>query len=297
MRMIGQIQGETKARTFSNYLYVQGIDNQVEADKDGDWALWIHAEEELDRARTILAEYQSNPDDPKYKESAREAVALKERKEKEQKQFEKRVKERRHLFRPMSGYGFGPVTYVLITICIAVFILQNLGPSIAEKTLTKLLLTDYSTRGLRGLLEVRHGEIWRLVTPIFLHFSIMHIVFNMWILLDLGSMIEGRQSSLYFLALTLVLAVGSNLTQYYVYGPSLFGGMSGVDYGLFGYIWIRGKLDPGSGLYVQPSTVMMMIVWFFLCLSGWVGVIANGAHGGGLVLGMLWGWLSSLRRR
>ena len=166
--------------------------------------------------------------------------------------------------------------------------------------------------------EVRHGEVWRLITPIFLHFSVMHILFNMLWLKDLGSMIEGRQNTLYLLALVLVIAIGSNLTQFYLggylsghpihhlghvvgYGGPNFGGMSGVVYGLMGYIWIRGKRDPGSGLFLHPSTVSMMIIWFFFCMTPWAAAaigssVANGAHAGGLIIGMLWGWLASLRR-
>jgi len=51
--------------------------------------------------------------------------------------------------------------------------------------------------------------------------------------------------------------------------------MSGVVYGLLGYIWMKGKYDPGSGLALHKTTVAMMIGWYFLCLSGLVGHIAN----------------------
>jgi GlpG protein len=113
---------------------------------------------------------------------------------------------------------------------------------------------------------------------------------------DLGSMIEGRQSSLQLAVLVFVIAAVSNLAQYFAEGPS-FGGMSGVVYGLAGYIWIRGKYDPGSGLFLHPSTVAMMIVWFLLCLSGLVGYTANWVHAVGLGLGMAWGYLSSAKYR
>jgi len=73
--------------------------------------------------------------------------------------------------------------------------------------------------------------------------------------------------------------------------------MSGVVYGLLGYIWIRGKFDPASGLYLHSSTVVMMLLWLVAGFTGWLGPIANGAHLGGLVMGMAWGWLSSLRYR
>ena len=158
-------------------------------------------------------------------------------------------------------------------------------------------MTDWSSgQPDLTLPEIRHGEVWRLFTPIFIHLSPLHILFNMLWLRDLGSMIEGRQSSLHLLILTLVIAGCSNLAQCYTSGP-VFGGMSGVVYGLLGYIWMRGKFDPASGLYVHPSTVWMMIIWFFACLIGIIPHVANAAHAAGLVIGMAWGYLSSLRYR
>jgi membrane associated rhomboid family serine protease len=144
--------------------------------------------------------------------------------------------------------------------------------------------------------EVRRGELWRLITPIFIHFSWMHILFNMLWLKDLGSMIEARQGSGFLTIMVLVTAIASNLAQFLAVGPD-FGGMSGVVYALMGYIWIRGKLDPGSGLFLHPSTVMMMIIWFFVCWTGAVGHVANFAHAGGLLAGMAWGGLSGVRHR
>ena len=73
----------------------------------------------------------------------------------------------------------------------------------------------------------------------------------------------------------------------------MFGGMSGVVYGLLGYIWIRGKYDASSNLFVHPQTVMMMIIWFFLCLIGLIGNVANTVHGIGLATGIIWGYVSA----
>jgi GlpG protein len=125
--------------------------------------------------------------------------------------------------------------------------------------------------------------------------SIMHIVFNMMWMADLGSMIEDRQSTGLLARLVILLGIGSNLTQYVVTGSGRFGGMSGVVYGLIGYMWIRGKFDPACGLRLHQQTVVTSIIWFFFCFSGYAGPIANGAHAGGLVLGMIWGWLASRR--
>jgi GlpG protein len=79
-------------------------------------------------------------------------------------------------------------------------------------------------------------------------------------------------------------------------GGPFFGGMSGVVYGLVGYVWMKGKYDPAAGLFLHPWTVIMVILWFFVCLTGYVGTIANAAHAAGLVLGVAWGYLSSSRR-
>ncbi len=107
----------------------------------------------------------------------------------------------------------------------------------------------------------------------------------MW-LKDLGSQIEHKQSSKYFVFLVVLLASTSNLGQYFMSGPS-FLGMSGVVYGLLGYIWIRGKFDSSIWLFAQPFVVKFMIAWFFICLTGIVGNVANWAHGVGLVVGII----------
>jgi GlpG protein len=309
--MIGELDGETKARTFSDYLYVQGIDNQIEADKAGSWAVWIHAEEELGRARDLLARFLANPADPQFQNKGAAASELREKKKQEQVAYEKRLKQRRHLFRNLTTYGFGPLTFLLIFLCVVLSIFKALH---GEGSLDFLQISQMDIRNAnslslwRGFLErlslinqvlpeVRHGEVWRLVTPILLHYGFLHIFFNMLWLRDLGSMVEGRQSTLMLFVLIVAIGAVSNLAEYFVLGGGRFGGMSGVVYGLVGYIWIRGRLDPASGLYLNSSTVVMMIIWFFVCLVGVMGPVANTCHAAGLLMGMAWGYLSSLRHR
>jgi len=311
MRMIGHLDSGVKARSFSDYLTVKGIENSVETEKDGTWAVWIHSEEELKWAKDLLNLFQQNPADPKYQVAARDAEAVREKKRKEQEAYERRVKQRRHLFRPLTGYGFGPVTFTLIFLSVVVFVILHTQERM--RVITALHISNWDITDadqmslLRGFLkrislisgmlpEIRRGEVWRLFTPIFLHASFLHIFFNMLWLRDLGSMVEGRQSSWLLVILVAVFAASSDLAQFFVTGGG-FGGMSGVVYGLVGYIWIRGKYDPGSGLYLHPTTVAMMIIWFFVCLIGFYGAVANTAHFVGLMMGMAWGFISSLRHR
>ncbi len=298
MRLIGQLADEAAARTFGDYLYAQGIENQVEGQKGEGWALWINDEDKIDQASNLLRAFRENPADPKYRAKAKEAADRREAEQKDLAAYRKKVKDRRYLFRPLTEYGFGPLTFVLIVLCVVVAIISKLGDNL--EGIEPLFITHLNFAAdtyKTGLPSALRGEFWRLVTPIFIHFGILHLVFNMMWLRDLGSMIEGRQTSWHLLSLVLVIAAGSNVAQYYWNGP-VFGGMSGVVYGLLGYIWIRGKIDPGSGLYLHPTTVTMMIVYFFACFTPLIPIrVANAAHAVGLVMGMAWGYLSSLRYR
>ena len=299
MRQIGHFENESAARTFGNFLYVQGVENLVEAEAGHGWAVWVHAEEELERAAKWLAEFRAEPENPRFRAKAAVAEELRAKAEKERAAYAKRTKTGAQVFRAWHANGFGPVTVVLIVASVVVFILSKAGD--APERVMSLFTTEWAQadnyiRWLPAMPEIRSGEVWRLFTPIFIHFGFMHIIFNMLWLRDLGGAIEWNEGSLKFTLLVVVIAGLSNTAQFLVGGPS-FGGMSGVVYGLLGYIWLKGKFDPASGYFLHPQTVVMMAVWYFLCLTGLVGHIANTVHTVGLATGCAWGWLSSLRRK
>ena len=117
----------------------------------------------------------------------------------------------------------------------------------------------------------------------------MHLGFNMLNLMTLGNLLERRIRSWHYLTLALSVGLGSNLGQYFISGSQLFGGMSGVVYGLFGYIWLRSRHDKTFGLEIPSPFIVMALGWLVLCFTGKFGPIANAAHVVGLVLGALWG--------
>src|SRR5206468_11398478 len=82
MRMIGKLENESSARLFSDFLYAQGIENQTEPERSGAWALWIHAEEQMDAAKALLNDYRENPRDPKYQQASRVAVGKRKQEQK-----------------------------------------------------------------------------------------------------------------------------------------------------------------------------------------------------------------------
>lgn len=141
-----------------------------------------------------------------------------------------------------------------------------------------------------SLPEVRHGQVWRLFASIFLHFGIMHIVFNLMWLRDLGGFIQNRFGAGYLAVLVLLTAIVSNYAQLLWAGPGA-GGLSGVNYGLFGYLWMRGKFDRAGLWRLNPQTVQLMMIWLVVCYTGALGPIANAAHTGGLIFGMAAGFI------
>src|ERR1043165_2865925 len=297
MRMIGHLPSETSAATFSDFLYVEGITNLVEAEKDG-WAVWIHSEDHLEKARELLLNYRGNPKDPKYEKNSRLVAELKEREQRDAEAAEKRTYDRGRLFSSAMPFGIGPLTLILCGASVLVWGLMWLQPD--QKFLNNFWITQFRIdagyiRWTAGLPEIAHGQVWRLITPIFIHAwpSPFHLFFNIYAMVILGAMIEGRQGALLLGSLVLVIAVLSNLAQYYVSGPN-FCGISGVVYGLLGYIWMKGKFDPASGFYLHPQTVTMMLLWFFLCLAKVIPNIANTVHGVGLAVGVIWGFLASV---
>jgi GlpG protein len=295
MRMIGHLGNEAHARLFSDYLYAQGVDNDVEPDRDGSWAVWVHAEEELEHATRQLLHFQRQPGDEKYQH----AQALAEDRRAEQRKLDEAARKRhfdRDKLMPKRIYGIGMMTVGLIVLSVGLTLL-----SWTDLDLSWLRISEYDVRRggapariQHGLPEIREGQVWRLFTPILLHGNILHLLFNMLWLKDLGTMYESGRGMGRYLFFVLVIACLSNIGQFLISGPN-FVGMSGVVYALLGYVWIRGRLDPRSGFFVDQTTMLFMTIWFFACLFDIIPNVANTVHTVGFVGGLLWGYLATLR--
>lgn len=178
---------------------------------------------------------------------------------------------------------------VLTISLIALSILASLPTLLAsgDAVLAQFLIANPGSPGFSDILS---GQVWRLITPIFLHFGILHILFNMMWLWDLGRALELLKGRIFLGMFVVVTGIASNIAQYAITGSPLFGGMSGVVYGLLGYVWIQGRVNPRFGMTLHQSTVVMMLIWYVLCWTGMLGPIANWAHTAGLVIGVAWGF-------
>lgn len=171
--------------------------------------------------------------------------------------------------------------------------------------LAKIKKEDPSSGKGPLFVQIRKGEIWRLVTPTFLHWDLLHILFNMLWLWYLGRPVEERIGFFRTGAFTLFAAIGTNTLQYLMSGP-FFLGYSGVITALAGFIWMREKKAPWEGYPLSRSTLVFLLI-FVLVIFGIQGVsffmqifsdsdfnpnIANTAHISGALIGAFLGRLS-----
>lgn len=300
MRQLATLPDEPAAQRLADYLLTLGIDTRLLQEPEG-WAVWVCNEDQLPQARDEWAAFSRDPADPRFTTASRAAQVLRAHEAKLEATYQRKQIDIRDRW---AGRGGRPVvTYALIVASIGLSLgtteLRGIpkDPGRLELFIALLIAPGVPP----GLGAVLHGELWRLVTPIFLHFGPFHLLFNMLWTFDLGRAIEGRRGPLRFALLVAALAVLSNLAQYFLGGyefgsgwvlpqPSfLFGGMSGVVYGLIGYIWMKGRFEPQLGLMLHPQTIVWALIWFFVCMTGQLGPIANVAHGAGLLAGMALG--------
>jgi len=204
----------------------------------------------------------------------------------------------------LSGFtgsiGRTPLVILLIAACI---ILYFLAPLAMPTDLTwALLFPDFShgTRVImleRVIAEFSLQQFLKMLSPILLHGGPLHLVFNMLWLWELGKRIEQQQSSLVFTFAVLVLALLSNTAQYLYGGGNNFGGMSGVVYGLFAYIWMWQLFDPQSDLSLPRGLIVFFLLSLVVMTILQLDMIANEAHLGGFLAGMLYGAITASVKR
>jgi GlpG protein len=299
VRQLGILPKGADPKVFADYLLTLGMKTRVDEQPEG-WNLWIYNEDHLERAREELRGYVSRPEDPRYAAAIEAAKVVRRQEQELDQKYRKNFREVTDLW-AYPGLGRRPLTIALIAVCLIVFLLLE-SPKTAALVSEKLsFTTEYRDEQGRersnGLNHILHGEVWRLVTPIFLHAGIFHVFFNVWALTLFGTMIEVRRGTLRLAVLVLVAAVGSNLGQYIYMEQNdpgelqSFGGISGVICGLFGYIWMKGLYEPEQGMILHPNTITFVLLWLALCMTGIVGSIANAAHVVGLVIGVALGVL------
>jgi len=326
MRLIGELDHPQAAERFTAHLLTIGITTKSDQTADGKQEVWAREEDQFETARAEFLAFQESPNDPKYSSAVSVAAKIKREQEKKRREIQKRIK-----------VGAGSVqrrpTLTLIMIGISVFValatdfgkqwntsvmvkamtFVSVPPPISDEILQKApgdLTAKLDNWNVR-LASLKRGEIWRLITPIFLHHGTFHILFNMLWLFQFGKLIESRYGFWQMLMLVLLAAAISNfvagvmpakwdgvvpgMTKGHLMDGS--GGMSGVVYAVFGFVWMRSLYDRSSGFHLHQSTIVILVGWLFFCMipgmmQTLLGVsVNNWAHAMGLIVGLAVGYL------
>lgn len=190
----------------------------------------------------------------------------------------------------------------LILLAVVIAVISNLGS--ISNVIKHLTFTEINFSNSGYIISMASfnqtffidNQWWRLISPILIHFSFAHLAFNcLWIYV-LGEKIERIDSKSAFAFLVLISSICSNFLQYYWTNSSYFGGLSGVIYGLLGYCMILEMESENDRYGLPPALYIFMIVWlllgFFKVLNMFgFGEVANFAHLGGLVSGMMFGMM------
>jgi GlpG protein len=327
MRQVGTLANQQDAQRFAAWLVTQRIEAHAEQESSG-WVVWVRDEDQLPKAREALAHFREHLADPRYQDAERGAEAARRDEELKRRQAQANVVEMRG--RWAGGPGMpgrarrAPVVMILIGLSALSALLTSedtMNDSPANHPpgafYRQLLFVDpFAARNLNGQIDmwasIRRGEVWRLVSPIFIHYGFAHIVLNMIWLYSFGAAVEERRGSTFMLLLVLALAILSNAGQAIEIGLRekliSFGGMSGVGYGLFGYVATKAKYDNREPYFLSPATTFIALLWFALCilrdippfselLKGAIPQIANTAHAVGLVVGAAIAYVPLLVRK
>jgi len=181
------------------------------------------------------------------------------------------------------------VTNTILIFTIAVFALQYIAKAIYGGDLLFALGGKINS-------AITAGQLWRLITPVLLHGSILHIVFNMYALYTIGSSIERFFGHSRYLVLYLVGGFAGNVLSYF-FSPNPSLGSSTAVFGLLAaegvFAYQNRKFFGDRAKTIVINTVSVAVVNFIIGLSG--QGIDNWGHLGGLLGGLIFTWLAGPR--
>lgn len=275
MHNLHEFQNLRAAQAFSDYLHSLGIDNSIEDDQFT-LTLLIKHDQQIDKAQLELNEFLQNPNQAKYLAASWHTGSTKQ-------DSSLLAYEHTHLLTNFISHG-GLITHCVFMTCVVIYALTSFG----------LFNPIQSSLAFFTQQPFDYWQSWRFVTPAFLHFSALHIIFNLLWWWQLAGVVEKQQGKQRIILLFLVTAITSNFAQYYLVSP-YFGGLSGVVYGLVGYCWLFGVINKNSKVNLPNAYFIFLLVWLALGFIDILPVnVANYAHLIGLLSGGVLAIMTSL---
>ncbi|TEW54224.1 rhomboid family intramembrane serine protease GlpG [Psychromonas sp. RZ22] len=256
------------AQAFSDYLSSKKIINSIER-SEFHHQIIIKNDSQLAQAEQELSEFLENPNQKKYLSASWQSGHIEEN-------SSELADANANLLSNFKQHG-GIITHSVFITCFVIYAMIALG----------LFEPMHSIFSFFTHQPFDYLQSWRFITPAFLHFSLLHIVFNLLWWWQLAGLVETHQGKQRLLLLFVFSAIASNLAQFFLVGP-YFGGLSGAVYGLVGYCWLYGSLNKQSHVQLPNSMFIFLLGWLAL---GFVDLlpanVANYAHLVGLLAGLI----------
>lgn len=279
-----KVDFEINLQPLSQFLRHNGVEHRIN-EESGVQVIWAVDQQQADLVQKVLQSWQSGElqiDNPGLMASTRLG----------DKRGAKAV-----LKKLLNAALRSPVTASITLCAVVVAAISGLGRNIepVEFLFYPMLPSD----SLLSLLNSINSPLLLLqaLTPMFLHFGELHIIFNVLWLWYFGRQLESVQSSWVFLGVVLITSFVANTSQYLVSHAANFGGLSGVVYGLVGYAWLLHRFVPGCRMQLNNSMFAFFIVALVVMevfASSW---IASAAHAGGLLAGLVLGLMVIVLRK
>jgi rhomboid protease GluP len=147
--------------------------------------------------------------------------------------------------------------------------------------------------GMKGE-AVFSGQWWRLVSAIFVHIDLYHLLSNLCFLLLFGTIAESVFQRAGYMVLWFLTGIAGSMAQLVALSPQYYGfGASGVAFGLVGALWGAYFLERVPSPTFKRRWVIVILLGFFIILGllpDWLQAHSfNAAHLGGLLAGMILG--------
>lgn len=177
------------------------------------------------------------------------------------------------------------VSYILIGVTVIIYLLQVITEHGLGIDFPTLLMVKYNPL-------IQSGELWRLITPIFLHGSLMHIGFNMYALFALGPSLEQEYGHKNFLILYFIGGIAGNVLSF-IMSPNPSLGASTAIFGLIAAQLIFVYIN--RAFFGQKARSMLINILAIILINLTLGLtpgIDNWGHLGGLVGGLAFAWFA-----
>jgi rhomboid protease GluP len=207
-------------------------------------------------------------------------------------------------FTPRKKYF---VTPILVLVNIGIYVITMFALSVMmigisrngglhQTDLTETYENVYLLLGFSGRAEVLHGEVWRLLSNTFLHFSLLHLLGNMIVLIYIGSLLESKIGKWTFLILYMCTGVVASMISVSWRDGGVGGGASGPIFGLFGILLALLSTDfyERSARRALLISTAIFVAYNILPISHKVD---HAAHLGGLASGYVFGLIAYLGLR